>query len=475
MIRRVSRLRALGRRPGGAARPRPTKILDDLRHARAAHRDRARPTTGSTAGAWQALADAGLLGIGLPEAYGGGGARLPRDLRRARGDRPRPSRRSRSCRRIVGRARRSPSSATTTQRSRWLPEAAGGDAVLDARARRSPTTTTRRRRRPRADVGRDGWRLVGAKHCVPAAHLAAPHARAGAHRRRRSACSSSTRKADGVTLTRAVATNGEPRLPRRPRRRVGRTARRPGRRHRASSRGPSQHALAALCVDPGRGERARAADDGRVHVDARAVRSSHRGVPGRLAAGRRRLHRHRGDPAHRVAGGVARRRGAPRGRRGRDRQVLGRRRGPAGRARSPAPARRSRRSTSTIRCTATSSGRSRSSSRSARPPASSSASAAPSPAPDQDALPQPVGRRGGRGRRAVRAARRARAACGGGGDAKSAPPTDRRHDHDAPRADHDDRCRPTGAGSRRPRSRRCRSTTSPVRRPRRGRSRTRGT
>jgi alkylation response protein AidB-like acyl-CoA dehydrogenase len=156
--------------------------------------------------AWQALADAGLLGIGLPEAYGGGGLGfletcvVLEEIGRTVAPVP-----------IVPTTVAAHTIAEfgdDAQRSRWLPEAAGGGAVLTLALQEpnndDPTSPT-----TRADVGRDGWRLVGAQHCVQAAHLAARMlvpARTGVG----IGLFLVDPKADGVTLTRAVATNGEP-------------------------------------------------------------------------------------------------------------------------------------------------------------------------------------------------------------------------------------------------------------------------
>lgn len=213
--------------------------------------------------AWQALADAGLLGIGLPEAYGGGGLGfletcvVLEEIGRTVAPVP-----------IVPTTVAAHTIAEfgdDAQRSRWLPEAAGGGAVLTLALQEpnndDPTSPT-----TRADVGRDGWRLVGAQHCVQAAHLAARMlvpARTGVG----IGLFLVDPKADGVTLTRAGRDERRTRLPRRPRRRVGRTARRSGRRH------PHHHVDRAACARravrrPGRGERAGASDDGRVHVHA---------------------------------------------------------------------------------------------------------------------------------------------------------------------------------------------------------------
>jgi len=121
-------------------------------------------------GAWDALAQARLLGTAIDEEWGGAGlgfvslclvleqvgrtvAPIPAWATLVLGALP-----------IAG-------LGTREQRARWLPRVAGGETVLSAAlvepgaddpAR--PTTTARR------DGG--GWRLDGVKICVPAAHLA---------------------------------------------------------------------------------------------------------------------------------------------------------------------------------------------------------------------------------------------------------------------------------------------------------------
>ena len=90
----------------------------------------------------------------------------------------------------------------------------------------------------------------------------------------------------------------------------------------------------------GGGDRGRGGPDGRLPQHPRAVRPPAVHLPGDHAAGRRRRHRHRVDPGHHVAGGLATRPRAGR-RAGRQRGLVVRRRGrPAGRVRHPAPPRR---------------------------------------------------------------------------------------------------------------------------------------
>ena len=258
------------------------------------------------------------------------------------------------------------------QRARWVPPRLAGE--IDPR-RRAPGARQRRSdapdhdRRPRHrrladqrhEALRPGARTSPGRLLVPArtgvgvgVFLVDPQDRrrhADPRARRPTASRSSTSTLDGA--------RGEPSATRPPAAR--------------SRLDVVEHAIAGPVPDPGRRERARPADDRRARCGPRAVRPADRVVPGRLPTGRRRVHRHRGDPAHRLAGRVAAlSEGLPADRRGRDRQVLGRRRRPAGRARGPAPARRCRRRRRLPACAATSRGRRRTSSRSARPPASCS-------------------------------------------------------------------------------------------------------
>ena len=125
---------------------------------------------------------------------------------------------------------------------------------------------------------------------------------------------------------------------------AGDAARSAGRRRGDRRLDRSSGRPAALCRDQAGVVRGGAAHHRRVHQDARAVRPADRHVPGRGPARRRRLHRHRGHPAHRAGrppGGSAE--GLPAAAEVRGRQVLGGRGRPAGRARRPAPARRHRR------------------------------------------------------------------------------------------------------------------------------------
>jgi alkylation response protein AidB-like acyl-CoA dehydrogenase len=157
--------------------------------------------------AWRALGAAGVLGAGLPESVGGaGGGFLETAITLESVGRHVamvPVLAS-----IVGGAMPIARFGTDDQRSRWAAPAADGAIVLGAALQEpgsdepgSPTTI--------ADLGIDGWRLTGTKHCVPVAHLAERllvPARAGVGTGvflvdPRDPC---------VTLTRSTATSGEP-------------------------------------------------------------------------------------------------------------------------------------------------------------------------------------------------------------------------------------------------------------------------
>ena len=155
---------------------------------------------------WQSLADAGLLGIGLPEASGGGGLGFLHVCIVAE-----------QIGATVAPVPYVPSTVAAlavaafgdeSQQSRWLPGVANGEVVFTLALQEpnnddptAPTTV--------ADVGRDGWRLTGAVHCVPAVHTAdrmLVAARTGIG----VGLFLVDPLAEGVVATRAIATNGEP-------------------------------------------------------------------------------------------------------------------------------------------------------------------------------------------------------------------------------------------------------------------------
>lgn len=157
--------------------------------------------------AWDALGRAGVLGAGLPESIGGGGgsfletAVVLESVGRHVAMVP-------VLTSIVGGAMAIVRSGDDAQRARWAAPAATGEVILSAALQEprnddaaAPVTT--------ADLGIDGWRVSGTKHCVPAAHLAARllvPARAGV-----GVGLFLVDPADpGVDLRRFATTNGEP-------------------------------------------------------------------------------------------------------------------------------------------------------------------------------------------------------------------------------------------------------------------------
>ena len=157
--------------------------------------------------AWAALGRAGVLGAGLPESVGGGGGSFLETavLLEAVGRHVAmvPVLAS-----IVGAAMPIARFGDDTQRARWATPAVSGEVLLAAALQEphnddpaAPLTT--------ADLGIDGWRVTGTKHCVPAAHLAdrlLVPARAGV-----GVGLFLVGPADpAVALTRFTMTNGEP-------------------------------------------------------------------------------------------------------------------------------------------------------------------------------------------------------------------------------------------------------------------------
>ena len=108
-----------------------------------------------------------------------------------------------------------------------------------------------------------------------------------------------------------------------------------------------------LCGDGGARRRG-GADDRRVHVVPRAVRTPDRHLPGRGPAGRRRLRRRPRHPAHDAPGRLATHGGVPGGSRGGDRQVLGRPPAASGSSTPPSTSTAASAWTATTRSTATS-------------------------------------------------------------------------------------------------------------------------
>ena len=245
------------------------------------------------------LADADLLGIALPEAHGGSGLGLVELCLVLLSSR------------AAGRARcrcGPPSSAA-------LPLAEFGTAEQQAALapRRSSPATSCSRAGARASTpagrgdARDGRRGLASRR------LQAQRARRPPGRR---ACVVPA-AADGAVAP-VPRRPGRPTAPRSRRRRrpiAARsvtTSRSTARRPSASKAAPTPLDLrcstarcVGLCRRPGRRVRGAHAHGRRVHVGAPAVRQAAVDVPGRRAQGRRRVHRHRGDAGHAVAGGLA--------------------------------------------------------------------------------------------------------------------------------------------------------------------------
>jgi len=120
--------------------------------------------------AWAALGRAGVLGAGLPEAVGGGGGGfletgiLLESIGRHVAMVP-------VLASIVGAAMPIARHGDDAQRARWAAPAASGEIVLSV-ALQEPRHDDPTRPSTTADLGIDGWRVTGTKHCVPAAHLA---------------------------------------------------------------------------------------------------------------------------------------------------------------------------------------------------------------------------------------------------------------------------------------------------------------
>ena len=124
---------------------------------------------------WQQLADAGLLGISLPEEHGGSGLGFVETClvltQQARVVAPVPLWATVVCGALTIAA-----SGTGAQRAEWLPAVASGDAVLTAALAEAgvndPLAPQMRATADGADA-EGGWKLHGFKPSVPAAHVAA--------------------------------------------------------------------------------------------------------------------------------------------------------------------------------------------------------------------------------------------------------------------------------------------------------------
>lgn len=119
---------------------------------------------------WSTLAEANLLGVALPEAYGGSGygflelCLLLEEIGRAVA--PVPAWTALAC--TAAPIARFGSDAL---QSRWLPRLISGDAILSA-ALSEPDNVDPLAPATTASPDGAAWRLEGAKFCVPAAHVA---------------------------------------------------------------------------------------------------------------------------------------------------------------------------------------------------------------------------------------------------------------------------------------------------------------
>ena len=289
---------------------------------------------------WQALADADLLGLAVPESEGGAGQGLMELclLLEAQGNAVAPVPLWATL--VLG-ALPIAHFGSEAQRARWLPGVVSGDVILTA-------ALTEQRGQPDVVPGRAGHgtgRRVGARwHRAGGAPGApgGPHRRAGAHRRWRRGARARRPRAPGVSLERArdhQSRNPSAPAPRRgDRRRRGRPGRRRLRSLDARLRVGGGHHRAVRA--PGRRVRGGAHADRGVPERAPPVRAPAEHVPGHHAAGGGRRHRHRGHAGHVAERRLALRHRPRRRRRRPGGQVAGRRAGAADRARHPAPPRR---------------------------------------------------------------------------------------------------------------------------------------
>ena len=341
----VARPRRADPRRAGHPRAR-CEALEDERRAR------------STAPLWAALADAGLLGIAVPEDARRRGPRLPRGLpvleQVGRTVAPVPVLRHGRARGAADRrVRHAPRS-----RPRCLPGVAAGDLVLTAALVEpgaepaAPATT--------ATPDGDGWRArrhQGLRARGPAGRRACS-CRRRQRRRHRCWCSSSTRRPPASPVDPAGHDQRRPRGHARARRCRGR------RRRRARRRGPAARRCSTGSIERRDGRRMCAITVGvceaalRITAEYTKTREQFdRPIATFQAVGQRAADAYVDTEAIRLTTLQAAWRlsdGLPGRRRGRGGQVLGRRGRPAGRARRRSTCTAASASTATTRCTATS-------------------------------------------------------------------------------------------------------------------------
>ncbi|MDZ7783547.1 MAG: acyl-CoA dehydrogenase family protein [Halioglobus sp.] len=290
---------------------------------------------------WQALADAGLLGLDIDEAQGGMGlgyfslTMLCEEVGRTVAPVP-------VVPVLVGAAGILRRFGRDSQRDQWLPGIAGGSLLVTSALEEyqnddpaAPGTT--------AEAVDGGYALSGTKICVEAAASAA-RILVSADADGELVVALVDPKAAGVALNPQVVTSGETRHElvmdrvQVPAEDVVATG---GEAHSAMSVGPAGNPHRTV-GDGGRPVRQDDAHDRPVHLGARAIRPAHRHLPGGEPSRRGLLHR-RGVPAPGdAAGGFADRSGAPRGGRGGDGEAVVRRRRPPRQPGIPALPRRHR-------------------------------------------------------------------------------------------------------------------------------------
>ena len=258
---------------------------------------------------WGELAAAGLLGIALPEEVGGAGLGFVETgvLVEATG---RTAAYVPTIETLAAAAAAIAEFGTEAQRQQWLPGVVSGDTVITTAlvelggTPAAPSVV--------AEQDGDGWVLSGTKACVPSGMVADAVLVTARVEPGSVAVFIVDMAAPGVSRERQVTNTGQPEaVLSLAATRVGPEALlgsiETGRGHRGVD-GAANHRRPG--AGPGRCGRGLPGPGGRVHEDPGAVRQAHRHVPGRGPTGRRRLRRHRGHPAHRLAGRLADRRGS---------------------------------------------------------------------------------------------------------------------------------------------------------------------